>query len=602
MEGVEFTSSQPSGSNNASSLNQAVVQQPENNNGQGLCSSVHAPSHKENEPTVSTALDKSDKQLQQSWTIIGKAKQFQLFFPLEIIPGQNPTEKKNYVYQIISDVPGLRTYVVTTIKGIKVIKATYESEQSAQKVLERQIIEGNKVRFCKIEGINQAQDNQQSYEICIWDVPLDIEKDIFEQHLCSIGNVKSIKFNIKQLYYEVAVTFADNKLEKRFKKEWVIRFCKHVFRVFPSILSREERNHRFKYVLKLANLPSGTCAIDLAEIANITKAKAIFLPKNKFLRNYEKERFVWFYFDSEQEMGDAKTHKFSYNNKGLNFVDKNTITCHVCGSSFHKLRNCPENNKYQQAQRTHSVYQSIYKRYQVKAPTAKGDNWEDKQNSYANIAKMNSNQGSSNSNNPQSAAKQQQVNLVNNKGKQKENAHTTQRRPWNENAIQSSTADRLANVEVQILNSKAPSDTRQVSLSFGTVNETFKNSNNKRIRTMETMRDKEVDIFIRPTNVETQSREAALIETERITQMTATISPQTSTQQDSDMLVDVQETLDKKENERLDNFEKRMDSAFLSLSNMHYMFENFINKITPNSQDTSPNNGYKDTIPPNNSQ
>jgi hypothetical protein len=87
-----------------------------------------------------------------------------------------------------------------------------------------------------------------------------------------------------------------------------------------------------------------------------------------------------------------------------------------------------------------------------------------------------------------------------------------------------------------------------------------------------------------------------------MTQMTATISPQTSTQQDSDMLVDIQETLDKKENERLDNFEKRMDSAFLSLSNMYHTFENFINKITPNSQDTSPNNGYKDTTPPNNSQ
>ncbi|PKY25513.1 hypothetical protein RhiirB3_511140 [Rhizophagus irregularis] len=600
MEGVEFTSSQPSGSNNASSSNQAVVQQPENNNGQGLCSSMHAPSHKENEPTVSTALDKSDKQPQQVGPLLGKPNSSNFFFRSKLFRDKTLQKKR------ITFIGLFQMY-----RGIKVIKATYESEESAQKVLERQIIEGNKVRFCKIEGINQAQDNQQSYEIRIWDVPLDIEKDIFEQHLRSIGNVKSIKFNIKQLYYEVAVTFADNKLEKRFKKEWVIRFCKHVFRVFPSTLSREERNHRFKYVLKLANLPSGTCAIDLAEIANITKAKAIFLPKNKFLRNYEKERFVWFYFDSEQEMGDAKTHKFSYNNKGLNFVDKNTITCHVCGSSFHKLRNCPENNKYQQAQQPTNYWEDGL------------DNWKDKQNSYANIAKMNSNQGSSNSNNPQSAAKQQQVNPVNNKGKQKENAHTTQRSPWNENAIQSSTADRLTklvakmeqftnllnkfnnrlvNVEVQILNSKAPSDTRQVSLSFGTVNETFKNSNNKRIRTMETMRDKEVDIFIRPTNVETQSREAAPIKTKRMTQMTATISPQTSTQQDSDMLVDVQETLDKKENERLDNFEKRMDSAFLSLSNMHYTFENFMNKITPNSQDTSPNNGYKDTTPPNNSQ
>jgi hypothetical protein len=107
----------------------------------------------------------------------------------------------------------LRTYVVTTIKGIKVIKVAYDSEESAQKVLECQIIEGNSIKFSKIDGINQIQDNQQSYEIHIWDVLLDIKKDIFEQYLRSIGNVKSIKFNIKQLYYEVVVIFADRKLK-----------------------------------------------------------------------------------------------------------------------------------------------------------------------------------------------------------------------------------------------------------------------------------------------------------------------------------------------------------------------------------------------------
>ncbi|PKK59506.1 hypothetical protein RhiirC2_794745 [Rhizophagus irregularis] len=150
MEGVEFTSSQPSGSNNAFSSNQTVVQQLENNNGQGLyvlfCTRT---SPKKNEQTASPTLDKSDKQPQQN-------------------------------------VPGLKTYVVTTIKGIKVIKVTYESEELAQKVAGRQIIE---------------------------------EKNIFEKYLHSIGNVKGIKSNIKQMYYEVAVTFADRKLEQRFEKE-----------------------------------------------------------------------------------------------------------------------------------------------------------------------------------------------------------------------------------------------------------------------------------------------------------------------------------------------------------------------------------------------
>jgi hypothetical protein len=51
--------------------------------------------------------------------------------------GQNPTEKKNYTYWKISDVPGLKSYVVTFIKGIKVIHATYDSEESVQKVMDR---------------------------------------------------------------------------------------------------------------------------------------------------------------------------------------------------------------------------------------------------------------------------------------------------------------------------------------------------------------------------------------------------------------------------------------------------------------------------------
>ncbi|PKB97179.1 hypothetical protein RhiirA5_433592 [Rhizophagus irregularis] len=71
-------------------------------------------------------------------------------------------------------------------------------------------------------------------------------------------------------------------------------------------------------------------------------------------------------------LNNARMHKFLYNNKKLNFMNKNTIMCHICRSLFYRLRNCSKNNKYQQAQYTHSVYQPIYKRYQVKTPTTKG--------------------------------------------------------------------------------------------------------------------------------------------------------------------------------------------------------------------------------------
>ncbi|PKK60256.1 hypothetical protein RhiirC2_793601, partial [Rhizophagus irregularis] len=337
MEGVESTAPQTSGSNIASSSSQTIISQTVVENESSLNTSMHAPSTAEQ--TVANKVPSGQiKSKQQEWTVIEKPKQFPLFFPIAILPGQNPTEKKNHAYRQISDVSGLKSYVIATMKGIKVVKATYETEEQAVKVTQREIVKNNPTRFGKLDGISQSQDNQSQYELRIWDVPLDIEKDLFEQYLHTVGKVVSIKFNLKQLYYEVVVVFADKALEQRFKTEWVLRFCKNIFRVFPSSLTREERNHRFKYVLKLANLPAGTCASDLIPIANETNAKAIFLPKNKFSKNYEKERFAWFYFDSEQGLLNVKDKKFSYNNKGLSFVEKNAITCHICGSPYHRLR------------------------------------------------------------------------------------------------------------------------------------------------------------------------------------------------------------------------------------------------------------------------
>ncbi|CAB5196309.1 unnamed protein product [Rhizophagus irregularis] len=345
MEGVEFT--QPSGSSiSTASTSSSIAQQPiqtNSNTNVGLEAFMHAQTN-ESSPGQNTTSKEAKKD--DGWTIIKKTQRFSIFIPQDSLPGDNIIAKKNFVYRKISDVLGLISLAPTSIKGIKVIRATYETEAQAA----------------------EQHDNLNDYEIKIWDVPLDVNKQMLEVYLKSFGPIKTLKFNVKNLYYEVVVRFNGKQVEEKFKDLWSLRFCKYAFRIFPSNLTKDERNLRFKYGLKLANLPVGTYAADLKDIIIQMKAKSCFVPKNRFSKNYEKERFAFVFFDNENDFNNALGKKFSFNNRGLVFVNYDAVTCHVCGSPYHRVRTCPENQRKRNLSLTHEVYQQIYSRYGVKAP------------------------------------------------------------------------------------------------------------------------------------------------------------------------------------------------------------------------------------------
>ncbi|GBB83712.1 hypothetical protein RclHR1_01040017 [Rhizophagus clarus] len=196
-------------------------------------------------------------------------------------------------------------------------------------------------------------------------------KTIVINNPTKFSQVKKIKFAVKNLYYEVSITFANKDLADALKEGWSMKFLNKTFRIFSNILTKEKHNHRFKYVLKLTNLPKRTNGRDLLEIVTCTRAKAVFVPKNCFSQNYEKERFARFYFNSIDNMNAVKENHFAFNNKGLYFADKNALTCHVCDSINYKVRNCPENSQLKCRYSQQTAYQDIYKRYKVEAPKRK---------------------------------------------------------------------------------------------------------------------------------------------------------------------------------------------------------------------------------------
>ncbi|PKY61490.1 hypothetical protein RhiirA4_486544 [Rhizophagus irregularis] len=118
------------------------------------------------------------------------------------------------------------------------IKVTFDSEAWMEEVCKRKIAKDNDMKFTKMDVIK---------------------------------SIKNLKFNVKNLYYEVVVRFNDRQVEEKIKDQWSLKFCKYAFRIFPTNLTKKNRNLRFKYGLKLANLANNIYAANKHKVLLYTK-------------------------------------------------------------------------------------------------------------------------------------------------------------------------------------------------------------------------------------------------------------------------------------------------------------------------------------------
>ncbi|GBC07045.1 hypothetical protein RclHR1_07200003 [Rhizophagus clarus] len=255
MEGVEnINSVNTGGTSTASTESQGTLNNLQQQTTARFEASIHAQAHTITTTTVTSSQQNDTNKTQSCWTVIGKSQKITLFFPLDLVSGQNNTEKKNHVFCHVVELT--RIFSTITIKGVKMIKVVCETEDAANKVMAKTIVIDNPTKF---------------------------------------------------------------NLAGALKEEWSMKFLNKTFKIFPSTLTKEKRNHRFN--------------ID--------------------------------------DMNAAKENHFAFNNKGLHFADKNALTCHVYGSINHKVRNCSKNNQLKRCYGQQTAYQDIYKRYKVEVPKPK---------------------------------------------------------------------------------------------------------------------------------------------------------------------------------------------------------------------------------------
>ncbi len=255
MEDVQSTSLMPPTDSGISQqqINNAIsfaTVTSDNSTPEGLAASMHAQStvlnkgkNKEinnNDMQHDNANAGSSSSVQQHWKTVEKRRNFRIAMPIVHLPGETDIDKKNYAYNMINKFPELTSINVTKIKDSRVVTASFSTEAAAQQACLIKISGENDKCFAPYNEVFSAQPSA-TFFIKVIDVPLDVDKPIFQQFLNKYGKVDNIKYQLRDLYYNVLVTYAEKSSAALFKDVWCLNFGKLSFRCFPEGLSYEDR-------------------------------------------------------------------------------------------------------------------------------------------------------------------------------------------------------------------------------------------------------------------------------------------------------------------------------------------------------------------------
>src|SRR5581483_902998 len=376
MEGVEYNtppSANPKGEasseNSTTSLNQKPIEG-------GIEESMHAPKNKgkekvvaststpENTDTTHTQAVLTNSNERVEWNKVTSKKTFAVFFPFDNAPGKDVAAKKIATFDLVGSLTSYIGVNVTTVSNTKYIKVTLADQTDVEKIATLHFTNISNVHFVPYATLALSSPPATNLTLKIHDIPLDIDKPLFLAFLNRYDKVTSSKFHVRELYYQCIVTFANAGIIKKFN--WSLNYGKHSFRVYPGNLTKEEFELRRKFDLKLSNMPSGTTAFDLQDILKEVKGLTCFIPRRQDANTYQKERYAYIQFKSNEDRIQAKAKAFQLKNRLLYFVDTQTKTCRLCGSHLHMVRSCKEAQRANAQVERNNRFARIYNRFNAK--------------------------------------------------------------------------------------------------------------------------------------------------------------------------------------------------------------------------------------------
>ncbi|GBC20484.2 hypothetical protein GLOIN_2v1763925 [Rhizophagus irregularis DAOM 181602=DAOM 197198] len=120
--------------------------------------------------------------------------------------------------------------------------------------------------------------NSNSCTIQVIDIPAYRQVREIRESFEDLGEIEKIYTRGAGLYQVAFITYKDANSIDYFNEQWSYHINKDIVRVLPLLLSKEEREKRKQFSLRLSGLHYQTSGYDLKEVMTQCKGKTCFIP------------------------------------------------------------------------------------------------------------------------------------------------------------------------------------------------------------------------------------------------------------------------------------------------------------------------------------
>ncbi|PKY61795.1 hypothetical protein RhiirA4_487285 [Rhizophagus irregularis] len=219
--------------------------------------------------------------------------------------------------------------------------------------------------------------NSSDRTIQVIDIPAFRQVREIRESFENLGEIEKIYTRGAGLYQVAFITYKEASSIDYFKEQWSYHINKDIVRVLPLLLSKEEREKRKQFSLRLSGLHYQTSGYDLKEVMIQCKGKTCFIPAVMIRGKYQRCRYAYIHFSSRDDLVAARQMniEFKKGNAGvrkLYWSKEDDRICNICGNPMHMAKDC--NNK--------DINKSTSKKF-----VSGADNWKNLKKSYAEAAK-----------------------------------------------------------------------------------------------------------------------------------------------------------------------------------------------------------------------
>ncbi|CAB4490147.1 unnamed protein product [Rhizophagus irregularis] len=219
--------------------------------------------------------------------------------------------------------------------------------------------------------------NSNSRTIQVIDIPAYRQVREIRESFEDLGEIEKIYTRGAGLYQVAFITYKDANSIDYFNEQWSYHINKDIVRVLPLLLSKEEREKRKQFSLRLSGLHYQTSGYDLKEVMTQCKGKTCFIPAVMIRGKYQRCRYAYIHFSSQDDLVAARQMKieFKKGNAGtrqLYWSKEEDRICNICGNPTHMAKDCTNKD----------INKSQSKRF-----VSGADNWKNLKKSDADAAK-----------------------------------------------------------------------------------------------------------------------------------------------------------------------------------------------------------------------